>query len=199
MNLYEKLSLIQSEINVPKKHHNDFGSFYFRSAEDILEAFKPLGEKHKVTLVLADDVEEHCGDAYITATVKIVNLENIEEFIEVTASAREDKNKGKMDASQMSGSCSSYARKYALNGLFLLDDCKDPDDMKPEEGTKQKTNQAGGITLASSKQVEILARAYTGDNLTKLLQANNITKLEEMPKQKASELIEKLFEKGKKE
>lgn len=192
MNLYEKLNLIQQEIKVSKTHYNKFGDFYFRSCEDILEAFKPIGQKHKVILLLADDVLEKNGENYIQATARLVNLEDIDQFITVTADAREDKNKGKMDASQMTGSCSSYARKYALNGLFLLDDSKDPDEKEPEKEEGKNT-----VKLISPKQLEILKKNYTGDNLTKLLEVNHLNKLEDMPMQKANELISKLFEKGK--
>lgn len=200
MNLYEKLSLIQTQINVPKKHHNDFGNFWYRSCEDILDAFKPIGAEHQVVLMITDKIEEKNGDNYVTATAKLINLENPEEFIEASASAREDKAKPKMDASQMTGSSSSYARKYALNGLFLLDDSKDPDsdERKDEEKTSQKQTSGNNEEKATPKQIELLKKVYKDENYVNLLFNNNISKIEDLPRAKATSLIKQIIDKENK-
>ena len=200
MNLYEKLSLIQTQINVPKKHHNDFGNFWYRSCEDILDAFKPIGAEHQVVLMIADKIEEKNGDNYVTATAKLINLENPEEFIEASASAREDRAKAKMDASQMTGSSSSYARKYALNGLFLLDDAKDPDsdERKDEEKTSQKQTSGNNEEKATPKQIELLKKVYKDENYLNLLFNNNISKIEDLPRAKATSLIKQIIDKENK-
>ena len=200
MNLYEKLSLIQTQINVPKKHHNDFGNFWYRSCEDILDAFKPIGAEHQVVLMIADKIEEKNGDNYVTATAKLINLENPEEFIEASASAREDRAKAKMDASQMTGSSSSYARKYALNGLFLLDDTKDPDsdERKDEEKTSQKQTSGNNEEKATPKQIELLKKVYKDENYLNLLFNNNISKIEDLPRAKATSLIKQIIDKENK-
>lgn len=126
MNIKEKLVAIQTELKAPKSKRNTFGNYRYRSCEDIMEAVKPLLEKYGVMLTIRDDVE-HIGERfYIKATAYIEDLDS-DGFHSVTAYAREDDQKKGMDAAQVTGSSSSYARKYALNGLFLIDDTKDAD------------------------------------------------------------------------
>lgn len=122
--LKDDLIKIQSELKCPKDQYNSFGKFSYRSCEQILEAAKPLLQSHNVLLSLSDDVSAVNGDTYIKATATVSKGD---ESISVTAFAREEKDKKGMDASQMTGTASSYARKYALNGLFLIDDTKDAD------------------------------------------------------------------------
>jgi hypothetical protein len=137
MNIYEKLSNIQNELKAPKGQFNKFGGYKYRSCEDILEAVKPLCVKYGVVLTL-DDTLENIGERYyIKAIAKIVDVEQpYEEWgedckslncITNTAYAREEESKKGMDGSQITGTASSYARKYALNGLFDIDDTKDAD------------------------------------------------------------------------
>lgn len=126
MSLKEKLSKIQREIKVPKELFNKFGGFYYRNAETILSEFKKYEEDLKVSLILEDEVVEVAGNIYVKATAILMDCES-EERIFTTAYARESEQKKGMDEAQITGSASSYARKYALNGLFLLDDAKDPD------------------------------------------------------------------------
>lgn len=126
MKLLEKLQLIQSKLKAPKNQRNNFGNYNYRSCEDILEAVKPLLEEQKLTLVINDDIVNIGNRYYIKATV---TLSGEEESIFVSAMARESETKKGMDESQITGACSSYARKYALNGLFLIDDTKDADSM----------------------------------------------------------------------
>ncbi len=125
--LSEKLEVIQSELEVPKGQLNKFGGYKYRSCEDILSAVKPFLAKHKVFIKLTDEVKQIGERYYVVAEASIVDAEVPEQQITVTAFAREDEVKKGMDASQITGSASSYARKYALNGLLAIDDTKDPD------------------------------------------------------------------------
>ena len=126
MSIYTKLMNVQNELKVPKNNKNTFGNYKFRNAEDILEALKPLLKKYNATVIITDDVVTTGDRYYIKATVKFIDTET-GETIETSALAREDETKKGMDSSQITGSTSSYARKYALNGLFAIDDTKDSD------------------------------------------------------------------------
>ena len=126
MSIYTKLMNVQNELKVPKNNTNTFGNYKFRNAEDILEALKPLLKKHNATVIITDDVVTTGDRYYIKATVKFIDTET-GEMIETSALAREEETKKGFDASQITGSTSSYARKYALNGLFAIDDTKDSD------------------------------------------------------------------------
>ena len=121
------LQSIQSELKAPKNQTNKFGGYSYRSAEDILEATKPLLNKHGATLTISDEVEEIGGRVYVKAIASLWDSETGEAIAGVQAFAREAENKKGMDDAQITGSASSYARKYALNGLFCIDDTKDPD------------------------------------------------------------------------
>ena len=128
-NIYEKLGKIQLQLKAPKSQYNKFSKFNYRSTEDILEALKPLLRDTKTVIVFSDKPLSVGEKYYIEVTLKLINIEKPEETIEVTACARElaDPGKNKMDDTQATGSASSYARKYALNGLFAIDDTKDSD------------------------------------------------------------------------
>ena len=122
--IHEKLLMVQSELKAPKNQYNSFGKYKYRSCEDILEAVKPLLLKQGLTLTLSDSIE-YLGDRhYIVVAATIFDGES---SIYTEALARESDNKKGMDAAQITGAASSYARKYALSGLFLLDDSKDAD------------------------------------------------------------------------
>ena len=123
-NIYSLLNEVQAELRVPKGQWNDFGGFHYRSAEDILEAVKPLLYKRDMTLIMTDDAVMMGERHYIKATVTIYHGD---QHISVSAYAREAESRPKMDVAQLTGSASSYARKYALNGLLLIDDIKDAD------------------------------------------------------------------------
>ena len=140
MNIQEKLMHIQQEIKATKDLRNDFGRFYYRNAENIFEAAKPLCAKYKVVLKVSDDLEEKCGHPYIKAVAELYDTESQEGqwVMGSVAYARIPDGKKGMDDSQICGSASSYARKYALGGLFCLDDNKDPDSM---DNSKEGTNQ----------------------------------------------------------
>ena len=136
MNIYEKLSNVQIELKAPKNQYNGFGKYKYRNCEDILEAVKPLLAKNKLTMLISDEIE-HIGERfYIKATVTLFDVETGETII-TSKLAREEETKKGMDASQLTGSTSSYATKYALNGLFLIDDTKDADATN-NHGNEQK-------------------------------------------------------------
>ena len=136
----EALIAIQSELKAPKNQHNSFGGYNYRSCEDILEAVKPLLTKHKCTLTISDDMVEMGLRVYVRANAVLTYEGSKTETISVTAFAREAENKKGMDAAQVTGAASSYARKYALNGLFLIDDMKDADtqDNRQEAAPPQR-------------------------------------------------------------
>ncbi len=121
----QELQIIQAKLKAPKGQYNSFGGFKYRSLEDIYEAVKPLMAETQTTLVVGDEIVLIGDRYYVCATATLTNQKG--EQVTNKAYAREDTDKGKMDASQMTGSASSYARKYALNGLFCIDDTKDAD------------------------------------------------------------------------
>lgn len=129
MNILEKLSAIQSEISVPKDQKNSFGGYNYRSCEDILAKATPLCKKYNVVLTLSDELVNIGDRYYVKAIAHLESFGNDGDFesMSVTAYAREEAEKKGMDGSQITGASSSYARKYALNGLFCLDDVKDSD------------------------------------------------------------------------
>lgn len=126
MNLFEKLSAVQTELKAPKGQYNSFGKYKYRSCEDIVEAVKPLLAKHGAVLTITDDVLMVGERHYVRATTHFIDTETGDE-INTTAYAREEETKKGMDGSQVTGASSSYARKYALNALFAIDDTKDSD------------------------------------------------------------------------
>lgn len=126
MSIYEKLLSIQTELKAPKSQYNKFGGYNYRNCEDILEALKPLLKQHNATVLLTDEIENIGDRFYVRANATFIDIENGAK-ITVSALAREELSKKGMDSSQVTGSTSSYARKYALNGLFCIDDTKDAD------------------------------------------------------------------------
>ena len=124
MNLNDRLRVVQSALKAPKGQENKFGGYRYRSCEDILEAVKPLLADNGLALIISDEIAMVGDRYYIKATATITDGEN---SISVTAYAREPESRKGMDEAQVTGSSSSYARKYALNGLFCIDDTKDPD------------------------------------------------------------------------
>lgn len=126
MNIYKKLYNVQQSLKAPKDLHNSFANYNYRTSEAILQACKPLLKENNLIILLDDEVETKGEYNYIRATAKIVDIET-GEHIETSALAREDRDRKKFDAPQISGSCSSYARKYALSGLLAIDNTKDSD------------------------------------------------------------------------
>jgi len=140
--MHEKLLRIQQELKVPKAQTNSFGNYKYRSCEDIIEAVKPLVHAEGLVLTLSDEVVCVGNRNYVKATATLT--EKIEDSvvgvltIVTTAYAREEETKKGMDGAQITGSASSYARKYALNGLFAIDDTKDPDATNTHEDVKEE-------------------------------------------------------------
>lgn len=150
MGINEKLMRIQTQIKAPKNLYNSFGKYKYRNAEGICEAVKPFLEKENVSLILLDDIMAVGNRIYVKAIARLTDNEN-GESVEVSAFARESETKKGMDDSQITGTASSYARKYALNGLFLLDDTKDADTDEYHNQTAYQ--QANNKTTVTSEQV----------------------------------------------
>ena len=153
----EKLGAIQTELKAPKNLHNSFGGYNYRSAEGILEAVKPLLKKYRVFLSITDNIVEIGGRVYVKATACLSDIES-KESLGVDAYAREAESKKGMDEAQITGATSSYARKYALNGLFLLDDTKDVDTEEYQSApaparkptTKKKDETAPAVLICEN-------------------------------------------------
>ena len=193
MNIYGKLQKIQGEMKAPKNLYNSFGKYKYRNAEGICEAFKPYGEKYKVALFLTDTVEEIGGRVYIRATATLIDTETTESpmLVTVSALAREAPEKKGMDDAQVTGATSSYARKYALNGLFLLDDTKDPDTEEYQDGgreerkeVKQTPEQRAEAAYPSRDEMIAVCEGYfKGEKLQKLLDYYKISALKYLKKE----------------
>ena len=157
--IHEKLSQIQNKLNAPKGQYNSFGKYNYRNCEDILQALKPILAEHKCHVSLSDEVVIVGNRFYIKATATITDSEN--NSFSTTAFAREAESKKGMDESQVTGSTSSYARKYALNGLFAIDDNKDADTLNNHaDFTNQPVAQAAmqqGAQMGSVKQLPTLS------------------------------------------
>lgn len=148
--IHEKLITVQKKLVAPKSNYNNFGKYKYRSAEDILEAVKPLNAENGLLLTISDEPLLIGDRYYIKATATITDGT---DTIDVTAYARESASKKGMDESQITGTASSYARKYALNGLYLIDDTKDADT---DEFQNQNNNQQQNTKMASDKQLGLL-------------------------------------------
>jgi len=196
MNIYEKLLNIQSELKAPKGQYNSFGKYKYRSCEDILEAVKPICVKYGAVLVLSDTLVNIGDRYYIQATARLTNVDRLKEnedtCISNTAYAREEQEKKGMDGSQITGTASSYARKYALNGLFNIDDTKDADT------DEFKQQQEDGEQLISKIQEDALyelvkKRAVEKDDVIATLMSKGYSKFSEI-KQKDYMKLVKYFE-----
>lgn len=148
-NIFEKLLTIQSKLNVPKNRYSEFGNYHYRNTDDILTAIKPLLIETNTTLMLEDDIVSINEKTYVKATATLQDNES-EKYVKTTAFAREISDKKKMDEAQMTGSTSSYARKYALNGLLILDDNIDSDALRDIEA-KQTQNRAKTSSKADTQ------------------------------------------------
>lgn len=153
MNIYEKLLAIQTELKAPKSQYNSFGKYNYRNCEDILEAVKPICKKYNAVLFLTDDIIYVEGRHYVKATATLIDCEKPNEIVCVSANAREEAEKKGMDGSQVTGASSSYARKYALNGLFDIDDTKDSDTTNTgDKVAKEKPAGSANNSTASNAQ-----------------------------------------------
>lgn len=182
-NITQKLIKVQSELKAPKGQKNTFGNYNYRSAEDILEAVKPLLSEQGILMTITDIIEQVGERYYIQAKVILTDGE---DTVEVTGYARESLNKKGMDDSQITGTASSYARKYAMNGLFLIDDTKDSDS---NENRTERENRAkkADVEAEREKQAKI---AKFNDQYERALKAANdneapmelLTKWNKLPK-----------------
>lgn len=159
-NIYSRLQAVQMELKAPKDQYNNFGKYSYRSCEDILEVVKPLCQKQGLLLSLTDEIVEMGGRNYIKSIARVIEMETGKDFFTV-AFAREDETKKGMDGSQISGCASSYARKYALNGLFYIDDTKDAD-------TRDNRSEVQLATQKQQNELEVLCQK-TGADLKKVL------------------------------
>lgn len=176
----KELIAIQSELKAPKSQFNKFGGYKYRKAEDILEAVKPLLAKQKCTLIITDDVVLIGNRIYVKATATIKNEKG--ECETTNGWAREEETKKGMDGSQITGASSSYARKYALNGLFAIDDNADSDttnDGQHQESQQQTQTQKSSANQTASTQyhpndlnegLAYLSRCVSKDNLVWVIQ-----------------------------
>lgn len=172
----QKLQHIQQALKAPKNQYNSFGKYAYRSCEDILENVKPLLQQENLTLVFGDTVEEMptSGRTFLQTTVSLLDTES-SEILNVKAYAELPTEQKGMNLSQITGSASSYARKYALNGLFAIDDTKDHDSMEQGIPTKEKANGNSAATKDQLKKelVQILqAKQIPLERLTEYLTQN---------------------------
>lgn len=166
MAIYEKLLNIQVELKAPKSQINNFGNYNYRSCEDILEAVKPFLKKEKCVLIINDEVQKIENRYYLKAVVTLIDVEN-GESIQASAFAREEETKKKMDGSQITGASSSYARKYALNGLFAIDDTKDGDVTNSGEENESIASQQSLIKQQIGEILKVKGIGF--DRLTEVI------------------------------
>ncbi len=208
-NVYEKLMNIQAELKAPKNQYNSFGKYHYRSCEDILESLKPVLAKHQAAVTISDEIVLIGDRYYVKATAALIDIEKGDK-VEVSAYAREDEQKKGMDVSQLTGSTSSYARKYALNGLFAIDDTKDSDatnkhgQEKKQNTQKQADESKKDInSLATDKQIKAIYallknKNYSEESLKNYINnAYNKDSVAELTKQEASDVIQILNEMAK--
>lgn len=151
MTVYEKLMKVQSVLKAPKNQHNSFGNYNYRSCEDIQEAAKPILSANKCVCYISDEIQIVGDRCYVKATATFCDVESGEKIV-VSACARESLDKKGMDQAQVTGAASSYARKYALAGLYQLDDTNDADIMNND--SKEITTK----TELSKEQIEFLEK-----------------------------------------
>ena len=210
MGVYAKLLAVQSELKAPKGQYNSFGKYKYRSCEDIVEAVKPILAKYKALIMLDDEIVEIAGRFYVKATARFLDCES-GDSTGVSAYAREDESKKGMDGAQVTGATSSYARKYALNGLFLLDDTEDVDteayqaQAQPEKAQAKKTTtkkkeepKTQEVPPLTEEELLFLSQRYSGENLEKLLDYFKIDDISQIEPAAGRALIKKIQEQKKK-
>ena len=197
MSIYAKLAKVQQGLKVPKDLYNDFGKYKYRSVESILEELKPLLEENNLVILFDDELIKEGERYYIKATVTLIDLDEkgtpINGQIQTTAYAREEESKRGMDGSQITGASSSYARKYALNGMFAIDDTKDSDTTN-----KGNKNSKAGDKI-SDAQLELIVKLAKGKNFANRMgpyikEKYNKNNSRELNKTEASEIIKVLNE-----
>lgn len=201
--IYQKLIEVQEELKAPKGQYNSFGKYHFRSTEDILEALKPLLIKRGLLLVMYDEIELIGSRIYVVSTA---DLTDGATNIKVSARARESETKKGMDDSQITGTASSYARKYALNGMFLIDDSKDADtpeysgQMNNQQQSKQPEITLDAVKTALNDLVKKTNGDYTKISayLLKQVGADNFNALSSQQLFAAKDYIKQLSDKADK-
>lgn len=187
-----ELIKIQNELKAPKNRKNTFGNYKYRSAEDILTAVKPLLDKYGCLLTLSDEIIERGGRVYVMATAVIETAEGKEV---VRAFAREPESKKGMDDSQITGTASSYARKYALNGLFLIDDTKDPDtDEYRNEAESRAMRDAVADKPIGIVKAQVLLEALEGAgvDIDELLRKKGVNQLSDLTEEQHASIMRSL-------
>jgi hypothetical protein len=195
MNIYEKLLNVQTELKAPKGQFNAFGKYKYRSCEDILEALKPVLNKYKLTFFINDEIVEVNNRNYVKATITIINIEKPDEQIQTSALAREEETKKGMDGSQITGASSSYARKYALNGMFMIDDTKDSDSTNTHGKDKTEQEKVKDFLNSRNGMIEKLSEYVKGDKLERMLKNYGVNELFEMKDEQLKDACKKIFDK----
>ena len=187
LNFRERVIALQNELKAPKSRYNSFGKYAYRSCEDIVEAVKPLCEKYGLMLNISDSIELVGARFYIKAQAKLYDASAPQsgEWIGSIGWAREDETKKGMDGSQITGTASSYARKYALNGLLLIDDTKDADTDEYAKQTGRKEDYMA--TISKFKNIADL-EIWWQSNLDDLKAQPNYKELFAAASQKGKEL-----------
>ena len=165
--LYAALMAVQADLKAPKGQHNSFGKYDYRSAEDIIEAVKPLLKENGLFLTMSDDIVQIGDRYYVKATVKVVDIVT-GESVQTSALAREAAQKKGMDESQVTGTASSYARKYALNGLFAIDDNRDADTDEYARQTRGSANEELRSKAMHSLVTEMQRVGASGEEVSAL-------------------------------
>lgn len=176
MNVYEKLANVQAALKAPKGQYNSFGKYKYRSCEDIVESVKPLLKQNGLLLTMTDEIRNIEGRFYVAATAAIIDIADGNSIM-ATAYAREEETKKGMDGSQVTGASSSYARKYALNGLFAIDDNKDSDTTNvgdQEHNTEHKTEFKNEAKQKTPRQMLIARLNELNIDVNAYAKANNL-------------------------
>lgn len=221
MKIDEKLIKVQAALKAPKSQYNKFGGYSYRNCEDILEAAKPLCLANGCAIYLTDEIFTVESRVYVKATAHFRDVES-DQSVSATAYAREEESKKGMDGSQVTGSASSYARKYALNGLLCIDDTKDSDfaaDIEAPKAAQQNTKSSAKgkqvaepndeafdastpinapqkpqpVQYASTNQITAIEERY-GENVGKLMQKRGVSRLNELTSDEADNIIRKFDE-----
>ena len=187
-NVYLKLVKVQNELKAPKSQFNKFGNYAYRNCEDILEALKPLLNEVKAIVNISDEIVLVGERYYVKATVKFIDAET-GEIVEASAMAREEESKKGMDSSQLTGSTSSYARKYALNGLFAIDDTKDADTTNTHDKGNVKS-----LSEAQLKRMYVIGKnaGYENSKVDSMINQKYNKKACDMTKEEYDNVVEGL-------
>ena len=200
--MIKKLTQLQNELKAPKNQYNSFGKYNYRSAEDILEGVKPLLAKHNLGMTISDEVKVIGDRYYVEATVTLYDFDS-DKTIESKALAREEETKKGMDGAQVTGSSSSYARKYALNGMFAIDDTKDSDftnthgkEVKQQTKKKTTTQKETNEKMMSEGTNKAIARLSKDNENNKKIIIEELKKLnkqyKDLTQAEASMILSKL-------